>query len=153
MSRKKDIRKGDKINKDNFYIEIAKTVSYRSHCTRAKVGAVLVKDDTILSAGYNGLPRGSINCDEQNFCLRKNDESHVNRDACNVIHAELNCILSAARNGIKVSNSTIYIYFNRVDNHDYDYYKPCDKCLAILKNAGIKDFVMFIKGEVIKGDI
>ena len=102
---------------DDTFMSIANTIAMRSKGNRLKVGAVLVRDKRILSIGYNGLPSGytpDVLEDENN--TTKPD----------VIHAELNCILNAAKEGIQLQGSTLYVT-----------HSPCRHCAALIKQAGI----------------
>ena len=101
-------------------MNIAKEVATRSTCDRKHVGAVIVKDRTILSTGYNGSIRGMPHCD---------DVGHMMEDGHCVatIHAETNAILQAAKNGVMIDGAEIYITAS-----------PCWPCFKMLANAGIK---------------
>lgn len=115
-------------NWDEYFMRIAKEVASRSTCTRASVGAVIVKDHRILSTGYNGAPPGEAHCTEVG-CLMVND--HCER----TIHAETNAVAQAARFGMPVNGATLYFCSNR-----YSTGKPvesCIKCIQVMKSAGI----------------
>ena len=88
-----------RISKDNYYLDIAQTVSERSTCLRKRYGAIIVKNDVIVSTGYNGAPRGRKNCSEIGSCMR--DTLNIPRgeryELCRSIHAEANAIIAAAR--------------------------------------------------------
>ena len=101
-------------------MNIAKEVATRSTCDRKHVGAVIVRDKTILSTGYNGSIRGMPHCD---------DVGHLMEDGHCVatIHAETNAILQAAKNGVMINESEIFITAS-----------PCWPCFKMLANAGIK---------------
>lgn len=104
---------------DGTFINIAKEVGTLSHCTRSKVGAVLVKDGNVISFGYNGTPAGMDNgCEENN----------VTKDE--VIHAEMNAILKAAKTGNSVDGSTLYLSLS-----------PCQNCCKLIIQSGIKRVV------------
>ena len=81
---------------DEYFIEIAKVVSSRSTCLRRRYGAVIVKDKVIVSTGYNGAPRGSINCVDVNKCKRRelNIPSGERYELCEAVHAEQNAIIN-----------------------------------------------------------
>lgn len=103
------------------FIEIALSVAKNSKSKTLKVGAVLVRDKRILSFGYNGLPAGyqpDVLEDENGITLP------------DVIHAELNCILNAAKEGIKIEGATLFVT-----------HSPCRHCAAFIKQAGIKEVV------------
>ena len=88
-----------RIDKNNYYLDMAEAACERSTCLRRKWGAVIVKDDEIVSTGYNGAPRGRANCTDLKRCIR--EELNVPRgeryELCRSVHAEQNAIISAAR--------------------------------------------------------
>ena len=104
---------------DEVFINIAKEVGTLSYCTRSKVGAVLVKDGNVISFGYNGTPAGMDNTCEEN---------DVTKDE--VIHAEMNAILKAAKSGNAVDGSTLYLSLS-----------PCQNCCKLIIQSGIKRVV------------
>lgn len=106
---------------DHYFMKIATVVASRATCDRKHVGAVIVRDRTILSTGYNGSIRGMPHCD---------DVGHMMEDGHCVatIHAENNAILQAARNGVRTENASIYITAS-----------PCWNCFKMLANAGINE--------------
>ena len=104
---------------DEVFINIAKEVGSLSHCTRSKVGAVLVKDGNVISFGYNGTPAGMDNgCEENNLTKEE------------VIHAEMNSILKAAKSGNSVEGSTLYLTLS-----------PCKECSKLILQSGVKKVV------------
>ena len=109
---------------DTVFINIAKEISTLSHCVRAKVGAVLVKNGNIISMGYNGMPTGLDNCCEEvlpdNKLLTKSE----------VLHAESNAILKAAKMGLSTEGSTMYCTLS-----------PCKDCAKLVIQAGVKKVV------------
>lgn len=113
---------------DRYFLSIAETVSSRAKCLSRSVGAVVVKDRQILGTGYNGPPSGFPQCE---ICRREGEESGKNYEACPAVHAELNCLLFAARNGQSVNGATIYCTCY-----------PCNNCLKSMINAGIKEVVL-----------
>jgi len=116
---------------DEYFMEIAFVVAKRSNCSRRKVAAVVAKDRHILSTGYNGTPRGVKNCFEGGCprCAGKTP-SGKGLDECLCVHAEQNAICQAARYGVDISGSTIYITLS-----------PCLTCAKLIINAGIKEVV------------
>lgn len=104
---------------DTVFMNVAKEVSTLSHCTRFKVGAVLVKDGNIISFGYNGTPTGMDNCCERD-----------NVTIPHVIHGEVNAILKAAKNGTSVDGATMYLTLS-----------PCLDCSKLILQSGIKRVV------------
>lgn len=120
---------------DEYFLAIARLVATRSTCIRAQHGAVIVRDKMILSTGYNGAPKRIQHCDEVGLCYR---EQHgilpgTQYERCKSAHAEQNAIAQAARNGVALADSTIYV----TD-------LPCGICAKIIVNAGIQK-VVFLK--------
>ena len=109
-----------RVNWENYFMNIAKQVATRSTCDRKHVGAVIVRDRTILSTGYNGSIRGMPHCDEVGHLM---EEGHC----VATIHAETNAILQAAKNGVMVDGAEVFITAS-----------PCWNCFKMLANAGIK---------------
>ena len=105
---------------EEYFMSIAKQVASRSTCDRKHVGAVIVRDKTILSTGYNGSIRGMPHCDEVGHMIE-------NEHCIATIHAETNAILQAAKNGVMIDKGEIYITAS-----------PCWPCFKMLANAGIK---------------
>ena len=89
----------DRVSKINYYLDIAQTVSERSTCLRKCYGAIIVKNDTIISTGYNGAPRGRKNCSDIGRCTR--EELNIPRgeryEMCRSVHSEANAIIAAPR--------------------------------------------------------
>ena len=86
-------------DKNNYYLDIAQTVAERCTCLRRHFGAIIVKNDSIVSTGYNGAPRGRQNCSDMNYCMR--DRLNIPRgeryELCRSVHAEANAIIAASR--------------------------------------------------------
>ncbi len=116
---------------DTYFMEIARVVASRATCDRKHVGAVLVRDRTILSTGYNGSIRGMPHCDEVGHLM---EGGHC----VATIHAEANAILQAARNGVRIGEADCYITAS-----------PCWPCFKLLANAGIQRIVY---GEFYRDD-
>lgn len=108
---------------DEYFMALAKTVASRATCDRKHVGAVLVVDRTILSTGYNGSIRGLPHCD---------DVGHMMEDGHCIatVHAEVNAIAQAAKNGVSIDGATLYTTAS-----------PCWPCFKMIANAGIKRIV------------
>lgn len=104
---------------DQYFMSIAHVVASRSTCDRKHVGAVIVRDRTILSTGYNGSVRSLAHCDDVGHMM---EDGHCVR----TIHAEANAIIQAARNGVRIDKSSIYITAS-----------PCWNCFKMIANAGI----------------
>lgn len=121
-------------NWDEYFLEIAKTVSSRSNCIRAQVGAVIVdKNKTIKSTGYNGTPSKVVSCMELGYCYREANkiESGTRYETCRSIHAEQNAIIQAGMD--KCRDATIYIY-----GHNF----VCILCKRFIVQSGIKNIVI-----------
>lgn len=131
-----------RIDKDNYYLDIAEAASERATCLRKKWGAVIVKNDEIISTGYNGAPRGRKNCIDIGRCIR--DELKVPRgeryELCRSVHAEQNAIISAARKDM--IGATLYEVGK--DSKTGEYVKdamPCAMCKRVIINSGITKMV------------
>lgn len=124
-----------RISKIEYYLGIARAVSMRSTCLRLQYGAVIVKDDEIISTGYNGSPRGSQNCCDTRECYREaNNIPHGEQyEKCVAVHAEANAIISAARKDM--IGSTLYLYGREGDKEIKA--EPCLMCQRLIQNAGI----------------
>lgn len=137
-----------RISKRDYYLAIAAEVSKRSTCLRRQYGAVIVKNDEIVSTGYNGAPRGDDNCCDTGECFReKNNIPHGEQyEKCVAVHAEANAIISASRSDML--GSTLYLAgFEGLDNPISDP-RPCVMCTRLIKNAGI-EHIINAAGEVI----
>ncbi len=117
---------------DEYFMQIAEIVKTRSTCLRRQVGAVIVKDNRIITTGYNGAPSGLKHCTEMGGCERERlgVPSGERHELCRALHAEQNAIIQAAMLGISTDGSTIYITL-----------QPCVICAKMLINAGIKRIV------------
>ena len=127
-----------RITKLDYYLHIASAVSLRSTCIRSAYGSVIVLDDRIVSTGYNGSPRGHINCIDSGTCAREGIETRTRYELCRAVHAEQNAIINARSN---VSDATIFIAgFNNKTGKDKsgDACLPCMMCYRAMVNAGIK---------------
>ena len=116
---------------DEYFMTLANQVSTRTTCTRRAVGAVIVKDNRILTTGYNGVPSGMEHCGIVG-CLREKlgVPSGQRQEICRGLHAEQNAIIQAARSGIDISGAKIYINT-----------QPCVTCAKMLINAGITEII------------
>ena len=138
---------------DKYFLNICNVVASNSKCLSRKVGAIIVQDKSIISTGYNGPPRGVPSCSERfeiddvffelckkkrpkktNICPRRTlgFKSGEGLEYCVAGHAERNCIVNAAREGIKVKGSIMYMNCNI----------PCTPCLVEIINAGISEIVV-----------
>lgn len=123
-------------SKDRYYLNIAKAVAARSTCLRRQYGAVIVKDDIILSTGYNGAPRGISNCCDVGTCLRQelNIPSGERYELCKSVHAEQNAIIQAGFE--KTNGATLYLAGIQ-DGEDITKPQCCEMCKRFIANAGI----------------
>ena len=112
-----------------YFLTITRNVAERSTCTRAKVGAVIVRDKNILATGYNGAPAGMPHClDVGCLIYTSRTPSGENEENCfRTIHAEINAIAQAAKNGASIRDADIYIT-----------HTPCIHCVKVLINTGIR---------------
>ena len=132
-----------RIDKENYYLDIAQTVSERSTCLRRCYGAIIVQHDEIISTGYNGAPRGRKNCADLNFCTRMkmNIPSGERYELCRSVHAEANCIISAARKD--TLDSTLYMACRDPESGALiPHSTSCSMCRRLIINAGIKRVVI-----------
>lgn len=129
----------ERVDKQNYYLDIAETVASRATCLRKKYGSVIVKNDQIISTGYNGAPRGRKNCCDLGFCTKKKllpNRRHGGYDACRSVHSEQNAIISASRE--EMIGATLYLVGYRTENHVYEEgAAPCLMCRKMIINAGI----------------
>lgn len=125
-------------SKHTYHLNIAAEVAKRSTCLRRNYGAIIVKDDEIISTGYNGSPRNEPNCCDLGQCWRitQNIPHGERYEACVSVHAEQNAIISAARRDM--IGSTLYLA-GWEDGVPLKNPQPCDICLRLIKNAGIKE--------------
>lgn len=121
----------DRPDWDTYFMEIAEVVAKRSNCCRRHVAAVIVKDNRVISTGYNGTPRGITNCFDGG-CERCNSniKSGEGLSDCICAHAEENAIVQAAYHGIALKESTLYTTFS-----------PCPYCTRMIINSGIKEVI------------
>ena len=110
----------ERVSWETYFMNIAKEVATRSTCDRKYVGAVIVREKTILSTGYNGSIKGLPHCDEA-------EHEMVDGHCVRTTHAEANAIVQAAKNGVEINHSEIYVTAS-----------PCYNCFKLIANAGIK---------------
>lgn len=132
-----------RLSKDDYYLRIAKDVAMRSTCLRRNYGAVIVNHDRIVSTGYNGAPRGEVNCCDRGTCPRiENNVPHNSgtySDCCSV-HAEQNAIIHATFTDMQ--GATLYLYgVNPESGETISDISPCPICSRMIKNAGISRVV------------
>ena len=133
----------NRISKDNYYLDIAETVIGRATCLRRCYGAIIVKNDEIISTGYNGAPRGRRNCVDLGRCAR--EAMQVPRgeryELCRSVHAEANAIISAARS--EVLGATLYMACQDPKTGQLiPDSTSCSMCRRLIINAGIRRVVI-----------
>ena len=126
-------------DKTNYYLDLAETVSQRGTCLRRRYGAVIVKNDEVISTGYVGAPRGRKNCTDVGMCIR--EKMKVPRgeryELCRSVHAEANAIISASRD--KMIGSSLYLTGTEIGSGDYVKNSTCcSMCKRMVINAGIE---------------
>ena len=128
-----------RISKDTYYLGIAKEVARRSTCFRRAIGAIIVRDDQIISTGYGGAPRKTKDCFEHGVCLRdKLKIPHGERyELCRSVHAEHNAIINAARAGVSLLGGDMYLYGSNFGEKEPINAFPCFICKKMIINAGI----------------
>ena len=132
-----------RIDKENYYLDIAQTVAGRSTCLRRCYGAILVKSDEIISTGYNGAPRGRRNCVDLSYCTREalNIPSGERYELCRSVHAEANAIISASRRDM--AGGTIYLVGrNAATGELLNDATSCLMCRRMIINAGLDRVVI-----------
>ena len=125
-------------DKVNYYLDLAETVSRRSTCLRKSYGAVIVKNDEVISTGYVGAPRGRKNCTDMGICIRQqlNIPRGERYELCRSVHAEANAIISASRD--KMIGSNLYLAGRDVETGAYVVNSSCcSMCKRMVINAGI----------------
>ena len=105
---------------DEYFMRIAREVATRATCDRKHVGAVIVRDKSILATGYNGSIKGSDHCDDVGHMM-------VDNHCVRTIHAEANAIIQAAHNGVRIAEASVYVTAS-----------PCWNCFQMIASAGIK---------------
>ena len=136
----------ERLSKDRYYLEIAKTVLKRSTCLRRRYGAVIVKDDEIIATGYNGSPRGAENCIDCGTCQREIYKVPRGQryELCKSVHVEANAIISAARRDMIGASLYLAGQDSKTGDHLYDA-EPCAMCKRLMINAGIKEIITITK--------
>lgn len=133
----------DRISKANYYLDIAQTVLERATCLRRVYGAIIVKNDEIISTGYNGAPRGRANCVDLGYCSR--EAMQVPRgeryELCRSVHAEANAIISASRRDM--AGGTLYLVGRDARTHELlSDATSCSMCRRLVINAGLEKVVI-----------
>ena len=133
----------ERISKENYYLDIAETVLERATCLRRVYGAIIVKNDEIISTGYNGAPRGRANCVDMGYCSREamNVPRGERYELCRSVHAEANAIISASRRDM--AGGTIYLVGrNAATGELLPDATSCLMCRRMVINAGLERVVI-----------
>ncbi len=133
----------ERVSKHNYYLDIAQTVSERSTCLRRCYGAIIVKNDVIVSTGYNGAPRGRQNCSDLGFCQR--EKLGIPRgeryELCRSVHSEANAIIAAPRD--QMLGSTLYMVCTEpMTGKVVGGTSSCMMCKRMIINAGISTVII-----------
>ncbi|MDP2981749.1 MAG: dCMP deaminase family protein [Candidatus Latescibacter sp.] len=137
-------------DKDHYYLNIAREVARRSTCLRRWFGAIIVKNDQIISTGYTGAARGAVNCIDIGVCPRQS--AGIPRgeryELCRSVHAEMNAIIHAAR--VDMIDSTLYLVGMEAENGEVvENARPCKICTRLIINAGIKTVKVFDRNDLV----
>lgn len=132
-----------RVDKENYYLDIAETVIERGTCLRRNFGAIIVRNDEIISTGYTGAPRGRQNCSDLGFCMR--DKLNIPRgeryELCRSVHAEANCIISAARRDM--IGGTLYLVGRDAKTGELvKETNSCAMCKRLIINSGLEKIVV-----------
>ena len=133
----------NRISKENYYLDIAETVLERATCLRRVYGAIIVKNDEIISTGYNGAPRGRANCTDMGYCTREAMQIPRGQryELCRSVHAEANAIISTSRRDMVGGD----IYLVGRDAQTGELLKDatsCMMCRRMVINAGLERVVI-----------
>ena len=133
-----------RISKIDTYLNCAESFAYRSTCIKRKYGAVIVKDDAVISTGYNGSPRGFEDCCDIGRCPRIERNLHQGEGygMCRAIHAEANALLNCSRE--QTIGADLYLAGVNPDNCSVHKAKPCPLCARMIIQAGIKNVILRI---------
>lgn len=133
-----------RISKADMYLNCAENFAYRSTCLKRKYGAVIVKDDVVISTGYNGSPRGYENCCDIGECPRMKRNMHQGEGygMCRAIHAEANALLNCSRE--QTIGADLYLAGVNPGSHSVHRAKPCPLCARQIIQSGIKNVILRI---------
>jgi dCMP deaminase len=137
-----------RVTKHEYYLGIAKEVAQRSTCFRRSIGAIIIRDDQIISTGYVGAPRKTKDSFEHGQCLRdKLNIPHGQRyELCRSVHAEQNAIINAARAGVSLLGGDMYIYGSVYGEDEPIDAFPCFICKKMIINSGLDHVISSKKG-------
>lgn len=145
------VSKGNvRVSKIDTYLNCAEVFAYRSTCLKRKYGAVIVKDDVVISTGYNGSPRGFENCCEIGSCPRMERNMHQGEGygICRAVHAEMNALLNCSRQ--QTMNADLYLVGVNPQDNTIHRAKPCPLCARAIIQAGIRN--VFLRCADSEGD-
>jgi len=140
-----------RLSKDEYYLDLAKSVCQRATCLKVQIGAVIIRDDQVVATGYCGAPRGTKSSMEHGFCLRQKlgIPSGHRYEMCRSVHAEQNAIINAARSGTSLLGGDMYIFGERRNDDgsvgDVLDAFPCFICKKMLINCGLKRVICSLK--------
>lgn len=135
--------KFERKSKENYYLDLAEVVSERCTCLRRHYGAIIVKNDEVVSTGYVGAPRGRKNCSDIGACIR--EKMKVPRgeryELCRSVHAEANAIISASRRNML--GAVLYLVGTEVESGEYvKNSNSCSMCKRMIINSGIERVII-----------
>ncbi len=135
---------GKRISKTDTYLNCAEVFAYRSTCIKRKYGAVIVKDDVVISTGYNGAPRGFDNCCDLGKCTRIERNMHQGDGygICRAVHAEANALLNCSRQ--QTIGADLYLTGVNPSDNSIHRAKPCPLCARMIIQAGINNVILRI---------
>lgn len=133
---------GERVSKIDTYLNCAEVFAYRSTCLKRKYGAVIVKDDVVISTGYNGSPRGFENCCDIGECPRIKMGMHQGEgyEVCKAVHAEANALLNCSRE--QTMGADLYLSGINPEDNSVHRAKPCPLCARMIIQSGIKNVIL-----------
>ncbi len=136
-----------RISKIDTYLNVAEVFAYRSTCLKRKYGAVIVKNDAVVSTGYNGSPRGQENCCDIGDCPRIRLGLHQGEGygLCRAVHAEANALLNCSRE--QTLGADLYLAGVNPGENSVHQAKPCPMCARMIVQAGIRNVIMRVGDE------
>lgn len=129
----------NRVSKEDTYLNCAEVFAYRSTCLKRKYGAVIVKDDIVISTGYNGSPRGKENCCDVGECPRIEQKMHQGEGyaICKAVHAEANALLNCSKE--QTIGADMYLSGVNPEDSSIHIAKPCPLCARMIIQAGIRN--------------
>lgn len=132
----------NRISKTDTYLNCAENFAYRSTCLKRKYGAIIVKNDAVISTGYNGSPRGFENCCDIGDCPRIKRGMHQGEGyaMCRAVHAEANALLNCSRE--QTMGADLYLTSINPEDNSVHEAKPCPLCARLIIQAGINHVIL-----------